>query len=341
MSGPIGVRRLRHGVLVAGLLLVTACVHDPALPDAQVPPDSFDAHLAAEYLALSDAEAARYDHRDARRYRLRAAASLRGDTVAPEALSARALPAEEFAALEAARLRLVDALRRGAAVLAPQRAARAQAMFDCWMEEQEEAHQPLDIAVCRAGFTESIAAVEAQLGKSLVVLLPDATGTVGAVAFATASGSQDLTRPLEASAVAAGERPDRPIVIDEASVQLLFGKTLRAEPPAPRRFLLYFIAGTERLTAISELELDAVRAEALGRPGPDLSIVGHTDTTGPAPVNERLARRRAESVAALLVARGLPPDILTIDSFGEADPLKPTADGVDEPLNRRVEVTVR
>ena len=214
-------------------------------------------------------------------------------------------------------------------------------MFDCWMEEQEEGHQPSDIAVCRDGFAESIAAVETQLGKSLVVLLADPAGKVGSVAFATAAGSQELTKALEVSAAAPGQRPERPVVIDEASVERLFDRALKVEPPAPVRFLLYFVAGADRLTPASELELDAIRAAALARPGPDLSIVGHTDTKGPAAVNERLARRRAEAVSALLVGRGLPPDILTIDSFGEADPVKRTADDVDEPLNRRVEVTVR
>jgi len=331
----------RGALVLAGLLLLPACARDLALPDARVAPEGFNAALAEAYLALSEAEAERFDHRDARRYRDRAAASLRGETVAPEELSARVLRAEEVGALEAARARLVDALDQGAPVLAPVQAARAQAMFDCWMEEQEEGHQPSDIAICRDGFTESAAAVEAQLGKSLVVLLADSTGKVGAVAFATAAGSRELTRPLEASAVAPGQRPDKPVVIDEASVERLFDRALKVEPPAPVRYLLYFVTGTDRLTPTSEPELDAVRAAALARPGPDLSIVGHTDTKGAASVNERLARRRAESVAALLVARGLPPDILTIDSFGEADPVKPTADDVDEPLNRRVEVTVR
>ncbi|MGY9063554.1 MAG: OmpA family protein, partial [Rhodospirillales bacterium] len=36
-------------------------------------------------------------------------------------------------------------------------AARAQAMFDCWMQEQEEAHQPAEIAACRAEFEKAYA----------------------------------------------------------------------------------------------------------------------------------------------------------------------------------------
>jgi outer membrane protein OmpA-like peptidoglycan-associated protein len=43
----------------------------------------------------------------------------------------------------------------------------------------------------------------------------------------------------------------------------------------------------------------------------------------------------------MLTSRGADPDVLEIKSHGEEDLLVPTADGVSEPRNRRVEVTVR
>jgi len=42
-----------------------------------------------------------------------------------------------------------------------------------------------------------------------------------------------------------------------------------------------------------------------------------------------------------LIAEGVDPSILAIDSHGEDNPLISTGDGVSEPRNRRVEVTVR
>ena len=57
--------------------------------------------------------------------------------------------------------------------------------------------------------------------------------------------------------------------------------------------------------------------------------------------NQRLSQRRADAVAAELVARGVPRNIITVQAFGESRPLVPTADGVREPQNRRVEIVLR
>jgi outer membrane protein OmpA-like peptidoglycan-associated protein len=48
--------------------------------------------------------------------------------------------------------------------------------------------------------------------------------------------------------------------------------------------------------------------------------------------------RRAESVEAELVRDGVPKDEIVVRGFGESDPLVPTAAGVREPQNRRVEI---
>jgi outer membrane protein OmpA-like peptidoglycan-associated protein len=72
-----------------------------------------------------------------------------------------------------------------------------------------------------------------------------------------------------------------------------------------------------------------------------VSIVGHTDTTGTRDYNFRLGLRRAERVRGRLQAVGAAPTELTVESHGEDNPLVPTGDGVSEPRNRRVEVTVR
>jgi len=50
---------------------------------------------------------------------------------------------------------------------------------------------------------------------------------------------------------------------------------------------------------------------------------------------------RAEAVAAELTRRGVPRTEMIIQAFGESRPLVPTADGVREPQNRRVEIIVK
>jgi len=73
----------------------------------------------------------------------------------------------------------------------------------------------------------------------------------------------------------------------------------------------------------------------------DISVGGHTDRVGTRRYNYRLSLERARAVASYLIAEGVDPSILAIDSHGEDNPLISTGDGVSEPRNRRVEVTVR
>jgi OOP family OmpA-OmpF porin len=69
-----------------------------------------------------------------------------------------------------------------------------------------------------------------------------------------------------------------------------------------------------------------------------LEVTGHTDTVGSDAYNMRLSRRRAESVAAQLEKDGVPSSEIAIFAKGKRDLLVPTADGVKEPQNRRVQI---
>ncbi|WP_165853540.1 OmpA family protein [Aurantiacibacter aquimixticola] len=68
-------------------------------------------------------------------------------------------------------------------------------------------------------------------------------------------------------------------------------------------------------------------------------LAGHTDTSGPRGYNQRLAERRNTAVRDYLLSRGISAARIAGEAFGESDLLVPTADGVREPQNRRVEVT--
>jgi outer membrane protein OmpA-like peptidoglycan-associated protein len=68
-------------------------------------------------------------------------------------------------------------------------------------------------------------------------------------------------------------------------------------------------------------------------------LAGHTDTSGSAQYNQGLAERRNASVQSYLGGRGVSAGQIMTQAFGESQPRVPTADGVREPQNRRVEVT--
>jgi len=72
-----------------------------------------------------------------------------------------------------------------------------------------------------------------------------------------------------------------------------------------------------------------------------IHVVGHTDTTGSDEYNMRLSASRAASVATYLSSQGVPSQRVRQEGRGEREPLVRTADNVNEPRNRRVDIVIR
>jgi peptidoglycan-associated lipoprotein len=178
--------------------------------------------------------------------------------------------------------------------------------------------------------------------REMVVLAPEPeSGDVGALTVATPGGDVVLNQPHQATTLAGGRAPSPPVILAADEVQRLFGEALAALPPPARRFLLYFDIGDDTLTAESRALVPEILATVSGRPVPEVSIVGHTDTTGAAAANIELGLRRAAVIRDLLVAAGLDVRLVDVASHGEANPVVPRPDNTAEARNRRVEVSVR
>jgi outer membrane protein OmpA-like peptidoglycan-associated protein len=171
----------------------------------------------------------------------------------------------------------------------------------------------------------------------LVAVLPSADGHTGAVVVERGGQSTVLNRSYAASR--SGDKA--PIQLDEKRVRQTFGPALEAMPAPPASFLLYFVTGTDELTAASKGELGRMLQELKRRPASDILVIGHTDRVGQQTENDRLSLMRAQRLKADLVAQGIPADRIQAAGRGEREPLVPTDDGVDEPRNRRVEINVR
>ena len=172
-----------------------------------------------------------------------------------------------------------------------------------------------------------------------VVLLPSADGSQSAVVVRDASGEVLLNQPY----AALRRRLDGNASYQSSpeEVQERFGDALAAQPARPHSYVLYFEAGGNVLTQESQAALANIRKEIAERAASEVMVIGHTDRVGNVEGNDKLSLIRAEGLRDLLIESGISAEKMEAVGRGERDPLVPTADEVDEPKNRRVEINVR
>jgi OmpA-OmpF porin, OOP family len=129
-------------------------------------------------------------------------------------------------------------------------------------------------------------------------------------------------------------------------LELKFGapETVAPPPPPPAAapsFMVFFDWDRSNLSpqALNTIKqaADAYKAKGSAR----ITATGHTDTSGPENYNMALSLRRANTVKDALVRDGVPATAIAVVGRGEQGLLVPTADGVREPQNRRVEIVIQ
>jgi len=99
-----------------------------------------------------------------------------------------------------------------------------------------------------------------------------------------------------------------------------------------------FESSSATLTGSDQAELDKVVAYLQENPQ-NVEVAGHTDTTGPDDLNQRLSQQRADAVRQYLIDQGIAAETVTAVGYGETQPLI-TPDENDEEAkktNRRIE----
>jgi len=267
--------------VIAALGFLAGCASDvdrmrDAQPSGGTP---FTQALTKEYHDLVVFEADEMgDWVDAHYFARKGLAAANGDVVLPEELGIWDLPPEKVNELTSARGRLMRSLDAGARESNPEGAARAQVRFDCWVEQQEENHQPDHISACRDEF---LAAME----------------------------------------------------------------ELEGGPPvgvAPSTYIVLFDFDRSNINAAAQVVIDQVLADAAATGMTvGISATGHADRSGSEDYNMGLSLRRADAVREALIAGGIDGNAITVAGRGESEPAVPTADGVREQANRRVEIVIQ
>ncbi len=134
--------------------------------------------------------------------------------------------------------------------------------------------------------------------------------------------------------------PVRPSV--ESKARSAAAAAPAAQPaPAVENYLVFFDWNRWNLTPDARRIVKTAAENARRTGATRVEITGHADSSGARGYNLKLSERRAITVRAALVKDGVAPDKITASARGETEPLVPTADGVREPQNRRVEILLK
>lgn len=124
-------------------------------------------------------------------------------------------------------------------------------------------------------------------------------------------------------------------------IEKKYGSIIHKKFVPPTSLLYYFQTGQTTLTQQSKKDLEKLIPQIKQHYPCNVTIIGHSDRQGDDEINMKLSLKRAQSIYEWLIKQDVKINSLDIKSYGEKDPIIPTADGVAEPKNRRVEVLIR
>jgi len=125
-----------------------------------------------------------------------------------------------------------------------------------------------------------------------------------------------------------------------AGMALLSVATSIAAQPAPGTAIIFFDWGKREIRRDDREVLDKTVEQWRAQPGAHLVLSGHSDRSGPSWANVRASKQRVKAVHDYLVEQGVPSPAMTLQAFGEQQPVVETEDGVREVQNRRVEIKI-
>lgn len=103
---------------------------------------------------------------------------------------------------------------------------------------------------------------------------------------------------------------------------------------------ILFKTNSSALNEDSKAALSKFAKQMSDMPDTDLTILGHTDNTGSAAVNEKLSLERAQSVASYLQTCKMSGDRMTVEGRSFNDPVADNSTVEGRAQNRRVEVYI-
>lgn len=109
--------------------------------------------------------------------------------------------------------------------------------------------------------------------------------------------------------------------------------------PVIEPLTVFFDVSRDNLSAGSNAQVQAFADELRETNPKSIKVIGYTDTSGSAELNEQLSKARAANVADALVGAGISSNLIEQGSAGQEVLAVETPDQTREPNNRRVIIT--
>lgn len=287
--------------LPLSLVLLAGCTNLAKLKRAEFTGTEFDNALASEYLAFSSSEADQFDWVDSHYFSRKGLEAASGFTPSPELPETWNVPEDSLPRLTLARGQLLTVLTSDERLRLPQKAARLQLLYDCWVEQEEETWQNDHIHACQEDFYSTLKEFKA---------------------------FTEGTAPIE---VEKGE------VMNEQTETVIADVS---DDGKPTNFIVFFDFDNADIPTASQHVIDKVKGALDRFYNYNVTLEGHADRAGTEMYNENLSQRRAVNVKQALVESGVEKSAIGIKYYGEGKPHILTEDGIREQLNRRVVIQI-
>ena len=144
-----------------------------------------------------------------------------------------------------------------------------------------------------------------------------------------------LPRP---EAQPAAEPPPVAVASPGTSLEAVSAETLRTNPFAKGKVILFFPHNSNELSGEVTSALDQIASYLKAHPTMAVAIRGYTDAVGSATYNLSVAQFRANSIKSYLAGKGVNPNLLQAMGLGAKDPIASNDTPEGRQQNRRVEI---
>ena len=136
------------------------------------------------------------------------------------------------------------------------------------------------------------------------------------------------------------------LLLDKEKLKELNGNTFEFKLyPIQKQFSknfnnVFFEVNTAKLLSSSNVELNALVNYLQSTPNASILIEGHTDNSGNAASNLILSEKRAASIAAFLIQKGIDKNRINTKGLGDTLPIADNSSAQGKAQNRRTSFTI-